>query len=468
MALQKSVLAQLAEDPSRFYGAGTSAPAVAAPSTWTFNPGWNADSGVQGRGWYDESGRMYEGEGDPNGLGLTPESTDQQRQDASYKASWDQIPGSSNLEKWQNARQTFTGGMVELGDWAVRNGLLSQQDLPSNQWFTESIRRSQDASRFTQFGRTAFGLGSAAMLAGAGGALLGYGSAAPAAAEGAAATAGLSQAEIAALIESGATGTAGGAMEAAALGGATAGGAMSSEAWIDQLLRETGEAGIDPAMLEGGFNPALSNAPWWSGMPTWVQNAAQGATSSAANGAGGTGGSLLAQLAGAIVPAGLGAIAADRQADAFESLNREYMAMGAPSRARYESSFAPGFSMSDEPGYQDMLNQTSKGILHGLSVQGSPADSPNAWKASLNDLYQSTAYPALQEYRRGNANAGGLSRFAEAAPGAASNAINAQHNIFQALGYGVNKTADIFSPPKTEDQVLADISRRFLAGSGRG
>ena len=121
----------------------------------------------------------------------------------------------------------------------------------------------------------------------------------------------------------------------------------------------------------------------------------------------------------------------------YERLAREYMAMGAPSRARYEASFAPGFTMANDPGYTDALNQTTRSTLHGLSVAGNPADSPNAWNQTLMDVNQRFAYPALQDYRRMGANAGGLSRFADAAPTAAGAGIQARGGQYDALGYGL-------------------------------
>ena len=92
-------------------------------------------------------------------------------------------------------------------------------------------------------------------------------------------------------------------------------------------------------------------------------------------------------------------------------------AVGAPSRTRFEGSFAPGFTMASDPGYTDALDQSAKATLHGLSTGGNPAGSPNAWAASLADLYGKTAYPALQQYRATNAATGGFGSFAGAGAG---------------------------------------------------
>jgi hypothetical protein len=110
--------------------------------------------------------------------------------------------------------------------------------------------------------------------------------------------------------------------------------------------------------------------------------------------------------------------------------------------------------MENDPGYQDALKQAAKASLYGLSVNGNPAGSPNAWGQSLTDLYQKTAYQALQNYRNQNAAAGGMAALTQAAPGASNSAISAQGNVFNGLGAAAN---DIFNPPKTLTQLLREI-----------
>ncbi len=156
---------------------------------------------------------------------------------------------------------------------------------------------------------------------------------------------------------------------------------------------------------------------------------------------------------GPAVGAGLGALGASQQSSAFSDLAKKYMTLGEPSRQRYEASFQPGFSMSSDPGYRDALDQTTKATLHGLSVQGNPADSPNAWTQTLSDVNSKFAYPALQNYRNMNANAGGIASLQTAAPGASNNAINSQAGVYNALGAGA---ADIFNPPKSLAQLLKE------------
>ena len=158
--------------------------------------------------------------------------------------------------------------------------------------------------------------------------------------------------------------------------------------------------------------------------------------------------------------------------------------VGAPSRGRYEGSFAPGFSMESDPGYTDALNQSAKATLHGLSTGGNPAGSPNAWAASLSDLYGKTAYPALQQYRSNNAATGGFGSFAEVgarAPGytAAGTgnsagfgnpnagaqtdiaAAGATNSMFGGLGAGL---ADLTTPRNTLAELLKQL--KGIGGTG--
>jgi hypothetical protein len=151
------------------------------------------------------------------------------------------------------------------------------------------------------------------------------------------------------------------------------------------------------------------------------------------------------QVGGQALPGLVGAYGANQQSKSLEALSREYMALGAPSRARFEASFQPGFSMANEPGYKDALDQTTKSFLHKASVGGNPAESPNAWEQTLKDVSANFAFPALQDYRRVNAGAGGLAALTSAAPAAATGAIQADANVLNAFG---GAAADVFNPPK--------------------
>jgi hypothetical protein len=343
--------------------------------------------------------------------------------------------------------------------------------------------------------------GLAAMTGAAGGAAFGGAAGGAAAGEGAAAGAGAAEGGAAA---GAAEGAGAGAAEGAAAGGSTAGAAEGAGAYggFDSAAIAGADYGAGAApsaaydgIAYGGGGDAGAGAttmppaqaaqdPTFGGTLTQTSPYAYenvgnvssfgttapqafsttgGGSSAAAGAAGGTALSRILDgtattadylsIGGSLGTTALGVYGANRQAQSLRDLAGKYMEMGAPSRARYEGSFAPGFTMANDPGYTDALNQAAKGSLHGLSVNGNPADSPNAWNASLTDLYQKTAYPALQNYRGINANAGGLSSFAEAAPGAASSAINADAGKLNAIGAGA---ADIFNPPKSLAQILRE------------
>jgi hypothetical protein len=196
------------------------------------------------------------------------------------------------------------------------------------------------------------------------------------------------------------------------------------------------EAGVDPSMLQQAQDMAK----------TFGVTPASALTA-------------LLKAAGRAAPGVIGAVAANKQADSLQALADKYFSVGAPSRARYEASYAPGFTMANEPGYKDALDLTTKATLHGLSVNGNPAGSPNAWGQTLTDINSKFAFPALQRFREQNANTGGIGTLTAAAPAASSGAIGAQSNVLNALGSSANS---IFNPPQSLAEQLAELRRQGL------
>lgn len=163
------------------------------------------------------------------------------------------------------------------------------------------------------------------------------------------------------------------------------------------------------------------------------------------------------------LPGIIGAVGANRQTDMLQGLADRQFNIGQPSRDRYEGSYAPSFTMGNDPGYLDALNQSSKANLYGLSRSvGNPALNPNAQLQNTQDLFQRTAYPALQQYRQGNASAGGLAQIAAGAPAAATAAINSGAGTWNAIG---GAAADIFNPKMPLDQAMATMQRAGVLGS---
>jgi hypothetical protein len=94
-------------------------------------------------------------------------------------------------------------------------------------------------------------------------------------------------------------------------------------------------------------------------------------------------------------------------------------------------------------------------LMRSLSTQGNPFGSGNA-------LQQGQSYASDQLFSRLGqekdrlAGFGGLSSYNQAAPSAASNAIQSGSNAWNSVGYGVN---NIFNPPQTTAQTMADFFR---------
>lgn len=166
------------------------------------------------------------------------------------------------------------------------------------------------------------------------------------------------------------------------------------------------------------------------------------------------------RLLGALGSTALGLWGANRQQGALESLSRQFAEYGAPSRARYEGSFAPGFTMANEPGYRDALDATSEAILRKLSATGgNPFGTPGALIEANKAIVGGTALPALYNYRNQNAATGGFGAFNTAAPGAASLAATQAGNIPNVIGSGL---ADLVNP--RQNYTLADLTRALQLG----
>jgi len=179
---------------------------------------------------------------------------------------WDAVPGAPSVKLDAVAKAGF--GASSAATWAIKNGLISPEDARASQSvgiLTDRGYGFNPDGSFVDTVRGGFSWGgnelglwpvlagtgafAAAGAAGLGGAT--SASAAPTASGvgGAGATQyGLAGAESAA---AGGTGT--------VSTGALEGGGMD---WWDQLMMETGEAGVDASSLEGGFN-ASGTGDWW-------------------------------------------------------------------------------------------------------------------------------------------------------------------------------------------------------------
>ena len=161
-----------------------------------------------------------------------------------------------------------------------------------------------------------------------------------------------------------------------------------------------------------------------------------------------------AELGLRALPGVLGAFGASQQSSKLGDLASRFASAGAPSAARYEASFAPGFTMASDPGFTDALDMASKANLHALSTGGNPAGSPNAQQQNMSDLYSKYAYPALQTYRSQALNASGITNMNAATPGAMTGQIGSNAGVYNGIGSAIGS---VVNPPTS----LADILKQY-------
>lgn len=177
--------------------------------------------------------------------------------------------------------------------------------------------------------------------------------------------------------------------------------------------------------------------------------------------AGDTSAANLAALAGQALPGVLGAFASNEQAGALSDLAAKYDGYGAPSRQRYEASYAPGFDLSaSDPGYKGALDSASQAIMSRLSASGgNPYGNPGALVEANKAIVNGTALPALQNYRNQNANTGALGQLAGSVTGLQTAGIGANSNMYGSLA---GAAADVVTP-RQQQTSLADLMKQMKA-----
>jgi hypothetical protein len=161
------------------------------------------------------------------------------------------------------------------------------------------------------------------------------------------------------------------------------------------------------------------------------------------------------KAAGRAVPAALGVAGAKQQQDQFQRLADQYSSYGAPYRERLAALYADPSSFLKSQEVMAPVQQASDIAAHSLSTGGNPIASGNSLQ-QLQDYSANQLFGRLGQEKDRLAGFGGLTQYNAAAPGAATNAINAGSNIFNALGAGA---ADIFNPPKTLAEQMAEFQR---------
>lgn len=204
-----------------------------------------------------------------------------------------------------------------------------------------------------------------------------------------------------------------------------------------------GETSVAPGVVGPGSSPGLGSPS--SSLGTTLGNSAaaggvSGALGRIIDGTASTADYIAAM--GAAGTTGLSIAGANAASNAQTDLANKYMSYGEPSRARYEASMSPTFDPMSIPGYSAALDNSSNSILRKLSVSGNPYGSPAALIEANKAVVSGTALPALQEYQRVNAGAGGLAALTSAAPAASNAAINANQSIYAGLGYGLDQATN--------------------------
>lgn len=223
------------------------------------------------------------------------------------------------------------------------------------------------------------------------------------------------------------------------------------------------------ALLYGGtmlFPGAPGAGPAGAGgypMPPAIPEA--GGAGASAGGLGGVLGSIagspVTQLLGKLLPGLLGAYGAKEQSNDYEALAREYMAMGAPYRDKLASLYANPGAFLTSPEVQVPVDQATSSLARALSVGGNPIGSGNALQ-EIQNFSANQLFGRLGQEKDRLAGFGGLSSYNQAAPGASGAAINAQGGVYDALGA---TAANVFDPPKTLAQTLAEFNRLSRMGA---
>jgi hypothetical protein len=160
---------------------------------------------------------------------------------------------------------------------------------------------------------------------------------------------------------------------------------------------------------------------------------------------------MIGNLGGAF----LGYLGSQQQRQMFQQLADRYWGAGADYRNRLSQSYADPNAFLHSPEITAPVQQGTDIMARALSTQGNPAQSGNALQ-QLQNYSANTLFGRMGEARNQLANYGGLQQAASAGPAAATSAIGAAGNQYNAVGAGVH---DIFNPPRTLAQSMGDYQR---------
>lgn len=259
------------------------------------------------------------------------------------------------------------------------------------------------------------------------------------------------------------TAAAGGAADAAALGG----GAVGASSVAPYSLASGVGGGLGGSATLGAGGASLYSLG--SGLGGGISNSLGSAAGSAAAGAGATalgpssGGdgttfgipnNVLSGLATGVG----GLLAANETGDAYRDVANQYLALGQPYRDRLNASYQPGFSLAQaDPAFQNALDVAGQTSARALSTKyGNPADSPTAQAEMQKYLLGNVELPQLNTYRSQLGSFGNLG-VNTAGTGSLAGA-NTTGQGYEAIGAGLGQALN----PQPS---LADLFKQFGTGS---
>jgi hypothetical protein len=180
-----------------------------------------------------------------------------------------------------------------------------------------------------------------------------------------------------------------------------------------------------------------------------VGGAATGATSAIGRILGGNAtDSDWASVLGNLGATGLGLAGANSQSNALNDVYNQQMSLGSPYRDRLNASYQPGFNLATaDPAYQGALDTSAQAAARATSAKvGNPVDNPGAYAEMQKYITNSTALPALQNYRSQLGTFGQLGT--NTAGAAALGGAQSQGGTYNALGYGLGQLTQPDNPFK--------------------
>jgi hypothetical protein len=154
----------------------------------------------------------------------------------------------------------------------------------------------------------------------------------------------------------------------------------------------------------------------------------------------------------------LGVLGSNAQADAYGDVAQQYLNMGAPYRNLLQQSYAPGFSMADQPDFQNAMDVGAQAAARATSARsGNPVDNPGAYAEMQKYITGSLAMPQLNTYR---SQLGSFGQLGTNTAGTASMGEASQTGgMYNALGYGLGQLT------RPQDQT-SGLLNQLLGNSG--